>query len=43
MAKFHFMYMILQTGRLFVRNLPYSCTEEDLEEKFKKFGKMTLF
>lgn len=28
---------IAETGRLFVRNLPYSCTEEDLEEKFKKF------
>lgn len=28
----------LQTGRLFVRNLAYTCTEEDLEEEFKKFG-----
>jgi multiple RNA-binding domain-containing protein 1 len=30
--------MIADTGRIMVRNLPYSCTYEDLEEKFKTFG-----
>ncbi|EOA16005.1 hypothetical protein CARUB_v10004134mg [Capsella rubella] len=29
---------ILDTGRLFVRNLPYTATEEDLMEHFSKFG-----
>eukprot|EP00123_Amoebidium_parasiticum_P001003 comp11963_c0_seq2/m.6654 comp11963_c0_seq2/g.6654 ORF comp11963_c0_seq2/g.6654 comp11963_c0_seq2/m.6654 type:complete len:788 (-) comp11963_c0_seq2:24-2387(-) len=29
---------IAETGRLFVRNLPYTCTEEDLTEAFSKFG-----
>ncbi|KAF8412655.1 hypothetical protein HHK36_000623 [Tetracentron sinense] len=28
----------LETGRLFVRNLPYTATEDDLEELFRKFG-----
>ncbi|CAG8605516.1 9523_t:CDS:10 [Funneliformis caledonium] len=27
-----------ETGRLFVRNLPYICTEEDLRREFIKFG-----
>jgi len=27
-----------ETGRLFVRNLPYICTEEDLRKEFIKFG-----
>ncbi|CAG8726809.1 3742_t:CDS:2, partial [Acaulospora morrowiae] len=27
-----------ETGRLFVRNLPYICTEEDLRKEFNKFG-----
>ena len=27
-----------ETGRLFVRNLPYICTEEDLRREFVKFG-----
>ncbi|CAI2169145.1 15335_t:CDS:10 [Funneliformis geosporum] len=27
-----------ETGRLFVRNLPYICTEEDLRKEFVKFG-----
>ena len=26
-----------------MRNLAYSCTEEDLEEKFQKFGKNNRF
>lgn len=29
---------ILETGRLFVRNLPYQCTDEDLTAHFKKFA-----
>ncbi|XP_062593216.1 probable RNA-binding protein 19 [Saccostrea cucullata] len=32
------MDSVAETGRLFVRNLPYSCTQEDLEEVFGKFG-----
>ncbi|RXW17359.1 hypothetical protein EST38_g8495 [Candolleomyces aberdarensis] len=32
---------ILQTARLFVRNLTFSCTEEELEEHFKPFGNIT--
>lgn len=27
-----------ETGRLFIRNLPYNITEEDLEGKFEKYG-----
>ncbi|CAG8453880.1 4105_t:CDS:10 [Ambispora gerdemannii] len=29
---------IAETGRLFVRNLPYICTEEDLRKEFHQFG-----
>lgn len=29
---------VLETSRLFVRNLPYAATEEELEEHFSKFG-----
>ncbi|XP_015867867.3 uncharacterized protein LOC107405344 isoform X1 [Ziziphus jujuba] len=29
---------VLESGRLFVRNLPYTTTEEELEELFGKFG-----
>ncbi|PON51366.1 Splicing factor-like protein [Trema orientale] len=29
---------VIETGRLFVRNLPYTATEEELEELFNKFG-----
>ncbi|XP_019090452.1 PREDICTED: multiple RNA-binding domain-containing protein 1-like [Camelina sativa] len=29
---------VLNTGRLFVRNLPYTTTEEELTEHFSKFG-----
>ncbi|CAA0824296.1 Unknown protein [Striga hermonthica] len=30
--------VVLESGRLFVRNLPYSATEEDLEDHFSKYG-----
>ncbi|KAJ1985004.1 Multiple RNA-binding domain-containing protein 1 [Dimargaris cristalligena] len=30
--------IIMETGRLFLRNLPYTCTEEDLRKRFEKFG-----
>lgn len=29
---------ISESGRLFVRNLPYTCTEEELKELFDKHG-----
>ncbi|CAA7026873.1 unnamed protein product [Microthlaspi erraticum] len=32
---------VLQTGRLFVRNLPYTATEEELMEHFSKFGEIS--
>ncbi|XP_043690007.1 multiple RNA-binding domain-containing protein 1-like isoform X2 [Telopea speciosissima] len=32
---------VLETGRLFVRNLPYSATEDDLAELFSKFGNIS--
>ncbi|KAI3824603.1 hypothetical protein L1987_06067 [Smallanthus sonchifolius] len=32
---------VLQTGRLFVRNLPYTATEDDLQEHFSKFGSVS--
>ncbi|XP_030512934.1 multiple RNA-binding domain-containing protein 1 isoform X1 [Rhodamnia argentea] len=31
---------VMETGRLFVRNLPYTASEEELEELFSKFGKI---
>ncbi|KAI0344215.1 RNA-binding domain-containing protein [Trametopsis cervina] len=30
--------MILQTGRLFLRNLAFSCTEEEIQSLFESFG-----
>jgi len=30
-----------ESGRIFVRNLPYSATEEDISELFSKFGPLT--
>lgn len=33
--------LIADTGRLFVRNLPYTCTEEDLRKLFEKFGPLS--
>lgn len=32
---------IEESGRLFVRNLNYTCTQEDLEEVFSKYGELT--
>lgn len=32
------MDSVAETGRLFVRNLAYNCSQEDLEELFGKFG-----
>ncbi|KAK3084206.1 hypothetical protein FSP39_010039 [Pinctada imbricata] len=31
----------IQSGRLYLRNLPYVCTEEDLENLFKSYGPIT--
>ncbi|KAG9046247.1 Multiple RNA-binding domain-containing protein 1 [Tulasnella sp. UAMH 9824] len=31
---------ILTTGRLFLRNLTYSCSEEDLRDSFSKYGEI---
>ncbi|KAI7898836.1 uncharacterized protein BX663DRAFT_538350 [Cokeromyces recurvatus] len=33
--------LIEDTGRLFVRNLPYTCTEEDLKVLFEKYGTLS--
>lgn len=30
---------VADSGRLFIRNLPYTSTEEDLEQLFSKFGR----
>ncbi|CAH8826065.1 unnamed protein product [Trichobilharzia szidati] len=35
------MSAILETGRLFVRNLSYTCTEQDLEKLFSPFGALS--
>ncbi|KAL5520301.1 hypothetical protein ACEPAG_9515 [Sanghuangporus baumii] len=32
---------ILQSGRLFLRNLSYTCTQSDLEEHFSHFGELS--
>ncbi|KAG5562409.1 hypothetical protein RHGRI_005218 [Rhododendron griersonianum] len=32
---------VLETGRLFVRNLPYTATEDELEEYFRKLGNVS--
>lgn len=29
---------VAESGRLFIRNMPYTCTEEDLKEVFSKHG-----
>ncbi|CAO3639840.1 unnamed protein product [Cunninghamella echinulata] len=33
--------LIEDTGRLFLRNLPYSCTEQDLRDTFEKYGPLS--
>ncbi|CAO3634886.1 unnamed protein product [Cunninghamella blakesleeana] len=33
--------LIEDTGRLFIRNLPYACTEQDLRETFEKYGPLS--
>lgn len=30
---------IAESGRVFVRNLPYTVTEEEIQELFSKYGK----
>uniref|UniRef100_A0A3Q1HRR2 Probable RNA-binding protein 19 n=1 Tax=Anabas testudineus TaxID=64144 RepID=A0A3Q1HRR2_ANATE len=32
---------VAESGRLFVRNLPYTCTEEDIKELFSKHGPLS--
>ncbi|XP_059625084.1 uncharacterized protein LOC132268271 isoform X2 [Cornus florida] len=32
---------VLETARLFVRNLPYTATEDELEEHFSKYGQVS--
>ncbi|RCI01220.1 Multiple RNA-binding domain-containing protein 1 [Rhizopus azygosporus] len=32
---------IAETGRLFVRNLTYACTEDDLKQMFEKYGTLS--
>lgn len=32
---------VAESGRLFVRNLPYTCTEEEIKELFAKHGELT--
>ena len=29
---------VSESGRLFIRNLPYTCTEEEIRERFTKHG-----
>lgn len=33
---------VAESGRIFVRNLPYSCTEDELQKLFEKFGRFKL-
>jgi len=32
---------ISESGRLFIRNLPYTCTEEDIQTLFEKYGTLS--
>lgn len=31
---------VAESGRLFIRNLPYTCIEEDIQELFSKHGEL---
>lgn len=31
---------VAESGRLFIRNLPYTCTEEEIKELFSKHGEL---
>lgn len=33
---------VSESGRLFIRNLPYTCTEEEIKDLFSKHGELTL-
>lgn len=35
------LLLLFQSGRLFLRNLSYACSEEDLQTLFEKFGPLT--
>lgn len=32
--------LLLSEARLFIRNITYSCTEDDLRKKFEKYGEL---
>lgn len=32
---------VSESGRLFIRNLPYTCTEEEIKDLFSKHGELT--
>lgn len=34
---------VAESGRIFIRNLPYVVSEDDIKELFEKFGKPTTF
>lgn len=34
---------IAESGRIFVRNLAYTVTEDDIEQLFSKFGEFSLY
>lgn len=31
---------VAESGRIFIRNLPYTCTEEEIKELFSKHGEL---
>lgn len=33
---------VAESGRLFIRNLPYTCTEEEIKELFARHGKWKI-
>lgn len=34
---------VAESGRLFIRNLPYTCTEEEIKDLFSKYGELNNF